>query len=464
MDPTETQTSNGPRSNPDPQTTQASPNSDQAQNNLNGVKLRKDGQPDKRCIKKTTTINTASNAVPNEAPNATNNNSKKRKAEQISCDQTNTETNSDLATNLKKVKSNSDTLNQEEEESKTIDFKLIEQKKAQLLNKISDFESKISKHHEQSAKIEKEAQIILKETEDLKTKFKTSKIVFPSFEDLEQIKSSPNDSPKSKNTSYHSATNIMPQNPPHEAEPQFNPEDTNSNYYTPRTYTSNSNFPLSDQDHCYFSPSHSNKPVCSTPGQTPSESQSHRRHYSLTSNNTNWSRHEYKTPQQSNNYNANNYSKPHPKNTYSNHSRRKSHTYNESKFHYSNNTNNYPSHQYTQNSQHQHSSPRPERESHAQRTIKILWKGHIITPTHSQLFTYEGMLDNIKRAIGYREPTPEERDQKDIIINWKGTTLRPTPDQLRRVKGNLNTLRALLNDEVTQPQMGGGRLFQERRF
>lgn len=79
-------------------------------------------------------------------------------------------------------------------------------------------------------------------------------------------------------------------------------------------------------------------------------------------------------------------------------------------------------------------------------TIKIFWKGSIITPTRKQLLTHKGKLDEIKKRIGSRNPLPHEWNLP-IAIEWKGSTLYPTPTQLFMAGGNLHILQSMLSNE-----------------
>ena len=84
-------------------------------------------------------------------------------------------------------------------------------------------------------------------------------------------------------------------------------------------------------------------------------------------------------------------------------------------------------------------------------SIFIPWKGKVLTPSPSQILTYEGDLNRIYQEIGYREPNEKERQFHEIRIFWKGITLKPTPRQLLVSKGNLNELAKFLKAQQPAP-------------
>jgi len=155
------------------------------------LKLKKNGEPDRRYSSNKSQVSNINNNI----------NPKKRKAEEISpipIDPSATDNNNSEPTKaLKNLKSNA-SIPSTKQKPCLIDLKSLQSKRDQLLAKLNTLETKISINQESANKIEKEAQNILRETEELES-ILTLQESFNPPKDLQEVSpdSKPNHGPTS---------------------------------------------------------------------------------------------------------------------------------------------------------------------------------------------------------------------------------------------------------------------------
>jgi len=378
------------------------------------VRLKKNGEPDLRC---------SSNKTPQKR-NVPKSPNKKRKRE----DNTPSQTSQTSINTPTKSQNQEEILNHPmlkitktpahnpdpEEPSITINLASLIKKKDDLNNKTALLEEQKRKHYEEKEKLYKETEDLKREQKSLKRQINLARIVFPDFEESESSSDETRLSPHSQHTQYHSFY-INPEDPILPALKNSSP--TPTSYCTPRTHFSYPTEPNEAE-----AAGHQNIPRNNFTPQDPHPHYNHKKKVQMPHKNS------YPT-----------YQERHP---LLNHPKPQSHVPN-------------------------YKPQKPKKHSHTQLpTIDIYWKGHIISPAYGQLLQYEGYLDNIKRAIGYRHPTPEEAQQRQIIIDWYGVKLNPTAEQLRQAKGNLNALQEMLenNSPVHFQQRNETKRFYKERF